>query len=83
MLYRAVAAGLEAHVLTHLAASAVQRGYTAGVVTALPVMLPGARVARRELRDHGRALDVRDTALGITLLLPAAVACQVIARRLG
>lgn len=34
LLYRAVVAGLEAHVLTHLGASIIQRRYTAGVATA-------------------------------------------------
>ena len=55
-LYRAVLAGLEGHVYTHLVASAARRGYTAGVATAVPVMLPGAVTARRELRRTGAPL---------------------------
>lgn len=81
-LYRAVAAGLEAHVATHIGASIVQRGYTPGVVTALPVMLPGALAARRELSQQGLGLTSADTARGVALLLPAAAACHVLARRL-
>lgn len=80
VLYRAVVAGLEAHVLTHLCSSAVQRGYTAGVVTAVPVMLPGAIFARLELRRQRRDLQFQDTLNGIVLLVPAAMLCQLIAR---
>lgn len=79
-MYRAVVAGLEAHVVTHLGASVAQRGYTAGVVTALPIMLPGALMARRELQRDGRGLSFRDTVNGVALLLPAALVCQVVAR---
>jgi len=79
-LYRATVAGLHAHVGTHMMASALQRRYTAGVATALPVMLPGAESARRELRDSGRPLRARDYVVGAVLLVPAAFACQIIAR---
>ncbi|MFF8818042.1 HXXEE domain-containing protein [Leucobacter sp. NPDC015123] len=79
-LYRATAAGLEAHVSTHLAASLVQRRYTAGVATAVPVMLPGALAARSELRRAGRPLRAGDYARGAALLLPAALASQAVAR---
>lgn len=79
-MYRAVVAGLEGHVVTHLVAPVVQRGYTAGVVTAVPVMLPGALIARRELERDGNGLKFQDTVNGIALLLPAAVACQLVAR---
>lgn len=80
--YRTAVAGLEAHVLTHLAASAVTRGYTAGVLTAVPIMLPGARYARAELRRAGTPPGGADLARGLAVLLPAAVLCQVGARRL-
>lgn len=79
-MYRAVVAGLEAHVVTHLGASVVQRGYTAGVATALPIMLPGALVARRELYRDGVSLQFRDAVNGVVLLLPAALVCQGAAR---
>lgn len=79
-MYRAVVAGLEGHVLTHLGASVLQRGYTAGVVTALPVMLPGTLIARRELERNGDCLKFHDTVYGVALLLPAAVTCQLVAR---
>lgn len=78
--YRAVAAGLEAHVWSHLAASIVQRSYTAGAATALPVMLPGALIAKRELRDAGAPLGRADYARGFAILVPAAVGAHVIAR---
>ncbi|MCQ9129131.1 hypothetical protein HMPREF2651_10085 [Corynebacterium sp. HMSC063A05] len=78
--YRAVVAGLEAHVVTHLGGSVAQRGYTAGVATALPIMLPGALMARRELQRDGCELRFRDTVNGVALLLPAALVCQVVAR---
>lgn len=77
-MYRAVVAGLEAHVVTYLGASVAQRGYTAGVATALPIMLPGALTARRELRRDGCELRFRDTVNGVALLLPAALVCQVV-----
>lgn len=79
-MYRAVAAGLEAHVASHLIASIAQRGYTAGVATALPVMLPGALLARRELHRDGVGLQYRDTVHGVALLLPTALVCHVVAR---
>jgi hypothetical protein len=81
-LYRAMVAGLQAHVGTHLLASVLQRGYTAGVLTALPVMLPGAESARRELRDSGRPLRPKDYAAGAALLLPAVLVCQTLPRML-
>lgn len=78
--YRAVAAGLEARVGTHLLASILQRGYTAGVVSAVLAMLPGTVIARRELARCGLDISVRDTAAGIAILVPAAAACHVLAR---
>ncbi|WP_150462953.1 HXXEE domain-containing protein [Nesterenkonia ebinurensis] len=79
-LYRAVTAGLEGHVFTHLAASAVTRRYTAGVVSALPVMLPGTRAASQELSRDNRPLTTKDRALGSAVLIPAALACHLIVR---
>ena len=81
--YRAMVAGLEAHVGVHLAQSLALRGYTAGVVTAPLVMLPGARIARRELAREGIRLGVGDAVRGAALLLPAALACHILARRLA
>lgn len=78
--YRAVVAGLEGHVATHIIASVVQRRYTAGVATAVPAMLPGAVAARRELRGAGSPLTPRDYLRGAAILLPAAMACQALAR---
>lgn len=80
--YRAVVAGLEGHVATHVVASAVQRRYTAGVVTAVPVMLPGAAFARRKPRDARSPLTPRDYLRGAAILLPAAMACRALARKL-
>lgn len=79
-LYRAVSAGLEAHVATHLLASFVQRRYTAGVATALPVMWPGAAFARRDIERTGPPLGYGDYIAGAAILIPAALACQVLAR---
>src|SRR5699024_7661342 len=56
-LSRYAVAGLEGHVFTHLMASGLLRRYTAGVITAVPVMWPGAAFARRELAAAGRPLD--------------------------
>jgi hypothetical protein len=78
--YRAVVAGLGAHVGTHLGATVLARGYTAGVVTAVPVMLPGVIAASRELTRSGLPLRVRDGALGAFVLLPAAFVCHVTVR---
>lgn len=78
--YRVMVAGLQGHVGTHLLASALQRRYTAGVVTALIVMLPGAESARRELRNSGARLGMKDYAAGAALLIPAAFVCQLLAR---
>lgn len=78
-LYRAVVAGLEAHTFTHIAASLLTRRYTAGVITAVPVMLPGARAARKQLAVAGVPLSRDDHRLG-AVLLPAAAACHVVVR---
>ncbi|QIK83892.1 HXXEE domain-containing protein [Sanguibacter sp. HDW7] len=79
-VYRAVVAGLGAHVVTHVGASAAQRAYTPGIVTALPIMLPGAAVARRELAREGTPLCPADYVRGAALLVPAALACHILAR---
>lgn len=81
-LYRAVTAGLGAHVGTHLLASVLQRRYTAGVATALPVMLPGALAACRELALDGRPLQGRDWVAGAAILVPAALLCHALVRLL-
>lgn len=78
--YRAIIAGLGAHAGTHLGASALLRRYTAGVATALPVLLPGALAASRDLNRDGTPLRARDRALGAAILLPAALACHVFVR---
>lgn len=78
--YRAMVAGLQAHVGTHLLASVLQRRYTAGLITALPVMLPGAESARRELLNSDAPLRAEDYAAGAALLIPAALVCQLLAR---
>ena len=81
-MYRAALAGLEAHVYTHLAASASQRRYTAGVATALPVMLPGALIARKELSRRDHPLRMGDVARGACLLIPSAIVSQLLARKI-
>lgn len=81
-LYRAVLAGLESHVGTHLLASVALRRYTAGVATAVPVMLPGALYAKRELALEGMAIQTSDRLLGMVILIPAAYACHAIVRRI-
>lgn len=80
--YRAVVAGLDAHVMTHVAASVVTGGYTAGVVTAPTVMLPAARYAGRSMRMSGAPLRWADTARGVAILMPAALVCHALARLL-
>ena len=79
-LYRAMLAGLEAHVVTHIATSISFTSYTAGLITAPLVMLPGARAARAELRRGGSPLLRSDTARGGALLLASAMVSHVIAR---
>ncbi|TQL42824.1 uncharacterized protein with HXXEE motif [Leucobacter komagatae] len=79
-LYRATVAGLEAHVYTHIAGSLALRRYTAGAATAVPVMLPGARAARNELRLLGQPVNSQDLARGASLLVPTAVLSQLVAR---
>jgi len=81
-LYRAVTAGLLAHVGTHVAASAAARGYTPGVATAVPIMGAGALYASRECAAHGEPLTRRDYARGAAVLIPAALVCHALARAL-
>ncbi|TFD09540.1 HXXEE domain-containing protein [Cryobacterium sp. TMT1-66-1] len=77
-LYRAVLGGLEAHVVTHVATSVSFKSYTAGLITAPLVMLPGARVARAQLRRSGSPLSLSDTVRGGVLLFAAALGSHVI-----
>jgi hypothetical protein len=79
-LFRAVTAGLEAHVATHILASVVQKHYTAGLVTAPLAMLPGARVVRSALRRHGRPQELGDTVRGAGLLVGAALLSHLVAQ---
>src|SRR5699024_6636826 len=79
-LYRAVTAGLEVHGFTHLGATAFARRYTAGAISAVPVMLPGAVAARRQLALNGKSLNGKDYARGAAVLVPAALACHVVVR---
>jgi hypothetical protein len=79
-LFRAVTAGLEAHVATHILAPVSQKSYTAGLVTAPLVMLPGARVVRAALRLQGQPLKSGDIARGGVLLVGAALLSHVVAR---
>ena len=51
--YQAVLYGYGMHTFSHLAAAALARRYTPGVVTALPVVLPFWIFAKRTLRAHG------------------------------
>ena len=79
-LYRGTVAGLELHVLTHVLASVARRGYTAGLVTAPLVMLPGARRARQGLAELGRPLTFPDGLRGIGFLLSLALLSHGLAR---
>jgi hypothetical protein len=79
-LYRYAVAGLEAHVFTHLLSSVMLRGYTAGVITALPIMWPGAAFAKRELAGLGRALTTVDRRGGAALMTAVALASQISVR---
>ncbi|WP_179129672.1 HXXEE domain-containing protein [Corynebacterium pacaense] len=81
-MYRAVLAGLEGHVYTHLAASAGLRRYTAGVATAVPIMLPAVVAARRELQLAGPPLETLDFVRGAFVLIPGAIISQMLARLL-
>ena len=78
--YRRTLAGLDLHVWSHVAASVVLRRYTAGVLTAVPVMVPGASVAKRELVASGHALMRADRAVGAPMMAIAALACHCAAR---
>lgn len=78
--YRAVLSGLEAHVGTHVLSSIVLWRYTAGVVTAIPIMWPGAVIARRELARRAIPLQGLETWTGPLSLALAALACQSAAR---
>jgi type IV secretory pathway VirB2 component (pilin) len=82
--FQYVLAGLHGHVYTHIAASLRLRGYSAGVVTAIAVMLPYSLHARRVLRTKGSLIEgPYPYVLGGVLLLPATFACHTLARRLS
>ena len=78
--YRSSVAGLEAHVFTHLLSAAVARRYTAGVLTAVPVMWPGAAYARRELAALGKPLTGADWRYGAPTMGAVALAAHVLVR---
>jgi len=80
-LYQAVTAGLQAHVLTHVATSAFLRGYSTGVVTAVTVLLPQTISARRRERAVGVLRPGPVPYLrGVAVLVPTTVACQALGR---
>lgn len=79
-LYRSAVAGLEGHVFTHLLSAAVARRYTSGVLTALPIMWPGAAFARRELAELGRPLTAADWRFGPPTVGVVAVAAHILVR---
>ncbi|WP_210605201.1 HXXEE domain-containing protein [Brevibacterium oceani] len=78
--YRASVAGLEAHVFTHLLSAVAARRYTSGVLTALPIMWPGAAFARRELAELGRPLTASDWRLGPPTMGAIALAAHLVVR---
>ncbi|MCL6422008.1 HXXEE domain-containing protein [Brachybacterium sp. JHP9] len=79
-LYRAVLAGLGAHVGTHLLASVAAHRYTPGVITAVPVMGAGAWAAAHDLEREGGGLSAADLRRGFAVLAPAVIVCHVLAR---
>src|SRR5690625_7537804 len=79
-LYRYAVAGLEGHVFTHLVASVLLRRYTAGVITAVPVMWPGAAFARRELAAAGRPLDSAEWRYGGMVMSAVALSAHCAVR---
>lgn len=83
LLYRATVAGLEAHVATHILSSTLLRGYSAGVLTALPVMWPAAVYARRSVNERGVSIRRVDYVRGVALLVPAACVCHALSRKLA
>jgi hypothetical protein len=81
--FQYVLAGLHGHVCTHVVLSLSLRCYTTGLFTALAVMLPYGRAARRALRDAQILIEgPRPYVRGAAILLPAALASHVIAGRL-
>lgn len=80
--YRRVVAGLDLHVWTHVLAPLLLRRYTAGALTAVPIMLPGALAAKRELASAGYPLTGTDRATGLAMMALAALACHGAARAL-
>ncbi len=79
--FQAVLAGLQAHVLSHLAVSVRLRGYSTGVVTAVLLVAPWSVWARRVLRVRGVLVEGRRPHLqGALLLVPLAVGCHALAR---
>ena len=73
-VYRIAAAGYEAHAFTHLASAILTRQYTAGVGTVFPVILPAARIIRKEQRRIGHPLTWKDTLIAMSLFPPLALA---------
>lgn len=52
-VYQAALYGYGMHTFSHLGTAVLARGYTPGVATALPVVLPFWILAKRTLRAHG------------------------------
>ena len=78
--YRSSVAGLETHVFTHLLSAVAARRYTSGVITAVPVMWPGAAYARRELASLGKPLTAADWRLGAPTMGAVALAAHILVR---
>ena len=62
------------HSVTHLATSVVTRGYSPGVATVMPVVVPFSVAARRALKNCGIAIPDRDLAAGAVTTFVATLA---------
>jgi len=78
--YQAALVGFGAHAATHVAFSALARGYTPGVLTAPTVVAPYSIWALAKLRGAGVRLDRRAVRAAMPLLGAATIASHVAAK---
>ncbi|MDF0531312.1 HXXEE domain-containing protein [Tsukamurella sp. 8F] len=74
--YQAAVAAFGLHGFSHLAISAVNRGYAPGVATVLPVVLPYAWWAWRDLAGRDRMSTGRAVAAGVAFAVTAVAGCH-------
>lgn len=81
-LFQCALAAFGWHSVSHVASSVIWRGYTPGIATVVPVVVPFYLLARSELKRQGVAVDNRRLAPGALILFVLTLAIAHSAARM-